>query len=146
MPPLFRFAGPALDGYRLLVVEDDLLIAEWVCATIRDAGGEVVGPASSVAEASRLAASEPIDCAVVDLGLEDGQAGPLIELLASEAVPVVLATGAAREDIPRAYWRFIRLPKPYDAAAIVDCALAALGQADTAMRDDRVSPASRPGD
>ncbi|WP_419825547.1 response regulator [Sphingomonas sp.] len=126
-PPLFRFAGRALDGYRLLVAEDDVLTADALCATIRDAGGEVVGPTGSLADAVRLATCEPIDCAIVDMGLDGGQATPLVDLLLSEAVPIILATAAERDELPRAYWRLHLLRKPYSPATLVDCAMLALG-------------------
>jgi CheY-like chemotaxis protein len=141
-PPLFRFAGLPLDGYRMLVAEDDALIAEALCATIRDAGGEIVGPAAGLRAAMRLAACEPIDCAVIDMGLDDGDAAPLVDLLLSEAVPIILATAADREALPRAYWRLHRLRKPYSPAMLVDCALVALGDGGLVASGDQIRPAS----
>ena len=61
-----------LGGRRLLVVEDDYLVAMDLADELTDHGAEVVGPAGSVKEALALVAATPaIDGAVLDINLRD---------------------------------------------------------------------------
>ncbi len=65
----------AIPPLRILVVEDERLIAMRIEDDIADAGHEVVGSAMSSGEALRLAAAIPLDLALVDIHLADGPTG-----------------------------------------------------------------------
>ena len=58
-----------MTGARVLVVEDELLLAETLCDLMQDAGCEMVGPVSTVAAALRLIDQAPIDVAILDIRL-----------------------------------------------------------------------------
>jgi CheY-like chemotaxis protein len=125
-----------LENRRVLVVEDEALIAMAVEARLRDAGAEVVGPAFTAAEALRLveaaaAADGGISAAVLDLKLAGGETAiPVADALAARGVPFLFATGygAGRCDTGR-HTAAPVLHKPYDperlVAALEDLAPAA---------------------
>ena len=66
-----------LPGARVLVAEDQAVIAMDLAMTLREFGCAVLGPAASVAEALALAGRERPDAALLDLGLSDGPAVPV---------------------------------------------------------------------
>jgi DNA-binding response OmpR family regulator len=79
---------------RVLVVEDELLIAMDVEEMLRDMGMEIVGPAGSLEAALELARTEYLDCAVLDVNLGDGTPiTPLIDVLSGRGIPFVFITG-----------------------------------------------------
>ncbi len=82
---------------RLLIVEDEPLIAADLEMIITDTGHEVVGVADSKASAFRLIAEQHLDGAFVDIGLRDGYTGiEVAEHLSGEkGVPVFFLTGNA---------------------------------------------------
>ncbi|HEV2602063.1 MAG TPA: response regulator [Microvirga sp.] len=82
-----------LDGLRVLVVEDEVLIAADLAEIVGDAGARVVGPCFSVKEARQLIRDERIDAALLDVNLADGDLTPLLEALRARAVPVLVYTG-----------------------------------------------------
>ena len=82
-----------LSGARVLVAEDECIIALDLADTFERAGAQVVGPAATVREALRLLASEPVDRASLDFNLADGEATPILNLLASRGIPAVVYTG-----------------------------------------------------
>jgi len=53
----------------------------------------VIGPASTVKEALKLVMSQEVDRACLDFNLADGEVTPVLELLASNGIPMVVYTG-----------------------------------------------------
>jgi DNA-binding response OmpR family regulator len=82
-----------LSGERVLVAEDECLIAMDLADLFETAGASVVGPAATVEEALRLLASEPVDRASLDFNLADGEATPVLDMLASKGVPMIVYSG-----------------------------------------------------
>jgi len=83
----------SLQGKRVLVVEDEVLLAMMLEDVFSDAGAHVVGPAATVEQAIALIASEVIDVALLDVCLRDQRSDPVAETLRQRGVPYVLATG-----------------------------------------------------
>src|SRR3954454_24513130 len=84
-------------GRRVLVAEDEFVIALEVGEALRRAGFEVVGPAATAGEGERLAAEEPLDAAVLDLELRDGTAVAAADALAARGIPFVFLSGYGAE-------------------------------------------------
>ena len=84
-----------LAGRRIVLVEDELLVAMELEEALRDLGCEVLGPAATVDEAVRLAQAETgrIDAAILDVNLAGRPSFPVADLLTGQGVPVVFATG-----------------------------------------------------
>jgi len=85
---------PSLAGRRLLVAEDEPLLALELEESLRGLGCEVLGPVSTLEEALHLAA-EPgrIDAAVLDINLGGRPSFPVADHLTRRGVPVVFTTG-----------------------------------------------------
>ena len=112
--------APRLDGRRLLVVEDDYIIAIELVRCLEELGAEVLGPVGTVAAALALIAGnqERLDGAVLDVNLGAELAYPIADALADRNVPYVFATGYDEFVIPPAYARAPRCEKPVDNAAL----------------------------
>lgn len=91
---------------RILLVEDHAIVREAIASTFeRDASFEVVGQAGSLAEARTVLQEEPVDVAVIDLGLPDGYGGDLIKDLREahpQAQALILSATLERAQIARA--------------------------------------------
>ncbi|WP_421739089.1 PAS domain-containing protein [Caulobacter sp.] len=91
--------GPAPDGgqtlrdQRVLVVEDEALVAMDLARVLAQAGAQVVGPAGSIEEALDLIASMEIDRAVLDVNLGGRIVTPVAQALSARAIPFVYLTG-----------------------------------------------------
>jgi ActR/RegA family two-component response regulator len=79
--------------HRILIVEDEAIIALDLADAVADVEAEVVGPVASVAEALALLATTPINGAVLDANLFDGVVTPLALHLLDLGVPFVIHTG-----------------------------------------------------
>jgi CheY-like chemotaxis protein len=100
----------------VLVAEDEALIAMEVEAALRRAGWEVVGPVARAAEAARLAAGEqPLDAAVLDIGLGDATVFAAADALAARGVPLVFLTGYGPGILPERLRGRPVLRKPFPA-------------------------------
>ena len=88
MPP------PALNGLRILVVEDEPVIALHIAQTLTEAGAEVIGPTPTTARALRLMDCSHVDAAVVDYRLEGETASLLARRLVAMGVPFLFHTSS----------------------------------------------------
>ena len=84
---------PWLNGKRILVVEDEALIAVMVEDMLIDMGSEVVGPAATIEQALALARTQELDGAVLDVNVRGERIDAVAEALARRGVPVLFATG-----------------------------------------------------
>jgi CheY-like chemotaxis protein len=93
-----------LDGLRVLVVEDEMMVSMLIEDMLGELGCEVVGPASRLDEAMDLARTATIDCAVLDVNLGGQPIFPLADLLRERGAPFAFATGygdAGLRDVDR---------------------------------------------
>jgi CheY-like chemotaxis protein len=84
-----------LSRCKVLIVEDQLIVALDIQMAVEDANGEVVGPAATVREALELLRAEEVDGAILDANLPDGDVTPVAEELIGRGIPVVINTGVA---------------------------------------------------
>ena len=103
----------SLAGRRVLVVEDETLVAMLVEDTLADAGAVVLGPVATVAEALNLLGSERPDVAVLDLNLAGETSEPVADRLAAMSVPFVVASGYGAAGLPQRLVGVPVLAKPY---------------------------------
>lgn len=82
-----------LQGRRILLVEDELLVAMLSEQVLADAGCIVLGPAATVGEAIRLLEREPCDGAILDMNLRGEMSTPVAQALRDRAIPFVVVTG-----------------------------------------------------
>ena len=82
-----------LGGLRVLVVEDEYMVADHIGMLLEDLGCVVAGFASTVAEALDLVRSEQFDGVLLDGNLNGDSSGPVAIELRSRSIPFVVATG-----------------------------------------------------
>lgn len=107
---------------RILVVEDEFLIALDISAALEQAGITVVGPAGTVRDALSAMEGEELHGALLDAHLAGEGIGGIADALQARAVPFAFVTGYGREQLPDAH-RSVRLvTKPFtdeDLLAVV---------------------------
>ena len=114
-----------LTGRRILIVEDEFLIAAMLEDMLVDLGAVVVGPAATVAKGLDLAATEPMDAAVLDVNVAGLRIDPVAEALSARGIPVVFATGYDDANI-RSTETTPLLQKPYTQKKLADALAHAL--------------------
>lgn len=110
---------------KVLIVEDDLLIALDEEMALEDAGHTVVGTATTAGEAVKIAAQHDLDVMVVDLRLADGSRGPdAVDLIREDqAVEVVFVSGNLDPTVRAELERFeplAMISKPFIPSKMID--------------------------
>ena len=110
-----------ITGLRVLLVEDEPVVAFDIGEMIREAEGEVVGPFASVREARAiLKDNAAVDAAVLDVNLSDGKITPVLESLRARGIPTVVYTGGTiPDDVRRRHPDLISLTKPVRPARLI---------------------------
>ncbi len=104
---------------RILLAEDELLVAADIEAMLEGIGCQVVGPIATVDEIARIARSEPLDGAVLDVNLRGSHVFEVLPILLERRIPVVLSSGYEDRLLhPEAFRELPLLVKPYDAAEL----------------------------
>lgn len=110
-----RLPAARLHGLRILVVEDEYLLAEDLRQSLERLGAEVLGPVATVEQALKLLQSDDTpDGAVLDVNLQGDYVFPVLDLLRNKRVPFVLTTGYDGRALPTAYADAPRCEKPLD--------------------------------
>lgn len=117
-------ADALLQDRRVLIVEDEYMIAEAMSFGLRRAGATVLGPVSDVASALALLREEEVDSAVLDINLGDQKVYPVVDALLAQGARCVFATGNDLANIPDTYASMRRCEKPVDT----DCLVKALNE------------------
>jgi DNA-binding response OmpR family regulator len=105
---------------RILVIEDDAMIAVAVGMILQDQGWIVVGPIGRLDLAIEAAVKAEFDCAVVDAQLNGEYADRVALNLHRRGKPFLMATGHNSEDLPAELRRAPMLRKPFSTTDLVD--------------------------
>jgi len=107
---------------KVLIVEDEALVAMLIEDVLADLGHQVVGVGGRLEQAMKLAEEAPVDFAIVDLNLNGMRTYGIAEVLRRRGVPFIFATGYGAEGVEPEWWGVRVLPKPFEphqlAAAI----------------------------
>lgn len=103
---------------RVLVVEDEFLLACTLEEDLRSFGFAVVGPFSGVRQAEQAASTEALDLAVLDVNLRGEMVYPLAEQVMARGIPVLFLTGYGLGVLPDKFRTTPILAKPYDLSAL----------------------------
>jgi HAMP domain-containing protein/two-component sensor histidine kinase len=109
-----RSTSLAMGGNRILVVEDEPLVAMNLSTSLAELGFHVVGPYSTLAKAAAAAAETEVDAALLDVNLSGKVVYPVAEILASKNVPFAFITGYGTAALPDKYANAPVLQKPID--------------------------------
>ena len=119
----------AFAGRRVLIVEDESLVAMLLETILEDMGCVPVGPAATVDEGLRMA-SEPVDAALLDVNVAGRQVFPIAQALKDRGVPFVFSTGYGEGGLPDEWRGHSTLQKPFTEAAVRDALMTSMGLAD----------------
>jgi CheY-like chemotaxis protein len=115
-----------LNGLRLLVVEDEALVAMLLEDALQGLGCAVVGPAGNVARALALLEHEEVDLGLLDVNLGGGERSyPVAEALAERGIPFVFVAGYGASEVDRRFAAPV-LQKPFDECQLVQAIAAGL--------------------
>lgn len=89
------FAKDKLHGRRVLITEDEVLVAMELEYILRTAGCSIVGLATTIDGAEMILATEAIDFAILDVNLSGLLVFPLARLIISKNIPIIFLTGYA---------------------------------------------------
>lgn len=105
--------GSSMNGKRILLIEDEALVAMELEAELLAAGCVVVGPAGNIPSAQRLIEEAEIDAALVDANLAGRPVDELAAALKRRGVPFAFATGYGRDGLPQDFRDSPILTKPF---------------------------------
>ena len=111
---------PVLSGRKVLVVEDEYLIASDLASWLEEQGAQVLGPVPTVAEAMALLDAKIMpEVAVLDINLGSEKVFPVADRLDAAGVPFVFVTGYDARLIPARYDNAPRSLKPLDRGRLL---------------------------
>ena len=118
----------ALAGRRILIVEDESLVAMLLETILEDLGCETVGPAGTVTEGATLLSSQTVDAALLDVNVAGELVFPVADSLKKRGIPFVFSTGYGEGGLPE-HWRgHTTIQKPFTEVAVRDALLMALSR------------------
>lgn len=119
---------PSLEGRRVLIAEDELLLALEMKRTLEGWGCAVLGPVPSVTRAMALLERERPDAVLLDLNLKGESATPVATALSERALPFVLVTGYSATQVQEPALEGVpHVDKPVDPEKLAAALAAALG-------------------
>lgn len=106
-------AGSAHNKPRILIVEDQTLLALRVADIVEEMGYEAIGPVASVSAGLPLALREDIDAALLDIHLIDQTVKPIADVLERRAISFAFMTAYTRAHLPATHRGRPFLCKPF---------------------------------
>lgn len=120
-----------LAGRRILVVEDEMLVAMSIENTLAAAGGQVVGLAPSVSRALALIEeTSPIDVVVLDMNLQGHSGIPVADACDEKSIPFLVLSGYGAAALSGSTHTAPTLGKPFASEALVEAVEALLQHGD----------------
>jgi DNA-binding response OmpR family regulator len=106
------------DALRVVIIEDNFLLAEALADGLRRLGCQIVNTVGTLDEARAAADRGDFDLAIVDLDLHGMSALPVVDALAQKGVPYILASWTGGGEIDERYRSAARVAKPYKMGEI----------------------------
>jgi CheY-like chemotaxis protein len=128
MPDISPAGESPVNGLRVLVVEDEFLIALDIDRILESAGAKQVLTAGRIDEALRILSDDlPIHAVVLDLKLDKDSTLPIAEKLQALGIPFVFLTGSPEAPATRGFPRAPIVAKPFDSTMLIAGLSLALG-------------------
>ena len=106
-------------GKRVLIVEDEMLVALGLEDNLKSLGCVVLGPVSSLSQAMRVAETIAADAAILDVNLRGDYVYPAAAILADRGIPFMFCSGfSGSQPFPERFFGVPRVPKPYTSRMI----------------------------
>lgn len=125
---------PSLKGLRILIVEDNPYIALALEDMLAEHGLVVAGVAGTMDDALLLAASAPLDLALLDVNIGEKKIDPVAEALLARDIPFIFTTGCGRAGLPEAFVDRPIVEKPFYIEEILQALQSLQPPADGALR------------
>jgi PAS domain S-box-containing protein len=109
----------SLNGKRVVIIEDEPLVAMDLESSLTAAGCEVVATAGTLREARALCADAQCDAALVDVNLAGHPVDELAATLTKRNIPFAFVTGYGREALPQGFRDAVVLTKPFEQTGLV---------------------------
>jgi CheY-like chemotaxis protein len=109
-----RSNGRPWHGGRVLVCDDNLLMADVVAEFVREGGLEPVGPVGRLESAMQMARERALDGAILDINLGGRPCFPVCTILSARRIPFVFLTGYPAAAIPIEYRVAPLVTKPFE--------------------------------
>jgi CheY-like chemotaxis protein len=116
---------------RILIVEDEALIAVMLTDMLEELGYEVAASVSQVSKATEFLADEKVDIALLDVNLGTEKIDPVADLLAERACPFIFTTGYGQAGVPAGHASHTVLQKPFHTDDLAAALKKELGAATT---------------
>jgi DNA-binding response OmpR family regulator len=100
---------------RVLMVEDEMLVALLLEDYLMELGFDVIGPAMRLEEAMELAGANDIDFAILDINLAGKQSFPVADVLKERGIPFMFASGYGASGLIERFAGACVIRKPFDA-------------------------------
>ena len=113
---------------RILVVEDEALIGMLTCDMVEEIGYSILGPYTSVADASDAVANHAFEAAILDVNLGGQQAYPLADTLNARGLPFFFVTGYAQDSVDSRFANVPIVQKPIAKEALAGALQAVLAR------------------
>ncbi|KJC48093.1 hypothetical protein UB31_18225 [Bradyrhizobium sp. LTSP849] len=128
-----------LSNRKVLIVEDEMMIAMLIEDMLDEFGCELVGPATSVPRALDLIGKEQIEVAVLDLNLDGQDTYAIADALQRKKVPFIFATGYGSTGLRKEYGAQPVLQKPFQTKDLETALAQALAGSNAAAGDDGIN-------
>jgi CheY-like chemotaxis protein len=128
-----------LSNRRVLVVEDEMMIAMLIEDMLEEFGCKLLGPATNVPRALELIGKENVDIAVLDLNLDGQDTYAIADALQQKNVPFIFATGYGSTGLRKGYGKWPILQKPFQAKDLETALAEALSGSNVVADDNGVN-------
>jgi CheY-like chemotaxis protein len=117
-----------LVGKRVMVCEDELLVAMLIEDVLADYDCQLIGPFSTVTEALSAAETADIDIAVLDVNMRGERIYPVAERLGDRLIPFFLLSGYGEDALPANRQNWVACSKPFSTVDLVSMLVKQLEQ------------------
>jgi len=119
-----------LTDKRVLLVEDEMLVAMLIEQVLLDEKCQIVGPFTNLSDALSAAHTETIDIAILDVNLRGERVFPVADVLISRAIPFLFLSGYGADAIPSGHPEWRVCAKPFRANVLTELVTEMLGAAE----------------
>ncbi|MGK9055700.1 response regulator [Neorhizobium petrolearium] len=107
-----------ISGLKVLIVEDEALVALMIEDMLQDLGCEIIASISRLADARAIAAKADIDLAVLDVNLAGELSFSIAEILRNRQIPFVFSTGYGMDGLPDEFGSHLVIGKPFSSGEL----------------------------
>ena len=107
-----------LTGLKVLVVEDEAMVAMLIEDMLEDLGCTVIGSIASLAKACDAAVTADMDVAMLDMNIAGQKVFPVAQILRERRIPFLFSSGYGEAGLPEEYLSSQVLSKPFSQESL----------------------------